>query len=53
MGRITVTEFVSLDGIMEAPGGEDFKYEGWSFEIDAGTTATSSSSTRPWRPTPC
>jgi dihydrofolate reductase len=31
-----VTEFVSLDGVMEAPGGEDFKYPGWSFEFDRG-----------------
>jgi dihydrofolate reductase len=36
MGRIVVTEFVSLDGVMEAPGGEDFKYKGWSFEVDRG-----------------
>ena len=37
MGRIVVTEFVSLDGVMEAPGGdEDFKYKGWSFEFDRG-----------------
>jgi dihydrofolate reductase len=37
MGRIVVTEFVSLDGVMEAPGGgEGFKYDGWSFEIDRG-----------------
>ena len=34
--RITVTEFVSLDGVMEAPGGEDFKYPGWTFEFDRG-----------------
>ena len=37
MGRIIVTEFVSLDGVMEAPGGgEDYKHAGWTFEIDRG-----------------
>jgi dihydrofolate reductase len=37
MGRIIVTEFVSLDGVMEDPGGsEDFKYGGWSFELSRG-----------------
>ena len=37
MGRIVVTEFMSLDGVIEAPGGgEDYKYAGWSFEIDRG-----------------
>ena len=37
MGRIVVTEFVSLDGVMEDPGGsENFKYGGWSFEISRG-----------------
>ena len=36
MGKIVVTEFISLDGVMEAPGGEDFKYPGWSFEFDRG-----------------
>jgi dihydrofolate reductase len=37
MGKIVVTEFVSLDGVMEDPGGaEDFKYGGWTFEIDRG-----------------
>jgi dihydrofolate reductase len=37
MGRIVVTEFVSLDGVMEDPGGsEDFEYGGWSFEISRG-----------------
>jgi len=37
VGRIVVTEFVSLDGVVQAPGGgEDFKYAGWTFEIDRG-----------------
>ena len=37
MGRIIVTEFVSLDGVMEDPGGaEGFKYGGWTFEIPRG-----------------
>ena len=37
MGRIVVTEFVSLDGVMEDPGGsENFKHGGWTFEIPRG-----------------
>jgi dihydrofolate reductase len=37
MGRIVVTEFVSLDGVMEDPGGaEGFTYGGWSFEFNRG-----------------
>ena len=37
MGKIVVTEFVSLDGVIEDPGGsEDFKHGGWSFEISRG-----------------
>ena len=37
MGRIVVTEFVSLDGVVEDPGGaEDYKYGGWSFEFSRG-----------------
>jgi dihydrofolate reductase len=37
MGRIVVTEFVSLDGVMEDPGGaEAFKHGGWSFEVSRG-----------------
>jgi dihydrofolate reductase len=37
MGRIVVTEFVSLDGVMEAPGGgEGFQHAGWTFEIPRG-----------------
>jgi dihydrofolate reductase len=37
VGRIVVTEFVSLDGVVEDPGGsEDFRHSGWSFEFDRG-----------------
>src|SRR3954454_15372999 len=37
MGRIVVTEFISLDGVMEDPGGaEDYVHGGWSFEISRG-----------------
>ena len=37
MGKIVATEFISLDGVIEDPGGsEDFKYGGWSFEFSRG-----------------
>jgi dihydrofolate reductase len=37
MGKLVVTEFISLDGVIEDPGGsEDFEYGGWSFEYDRG-----------------
>ena len=38
MGKIVVTEFVSLDGVMEDPGGaEDYKHGGWTFQIERGS----------------
>jgi dihydrofolate reductase len=37
VGRIVVTEFVSLDGVMEDPGGaENFTHGGWSFKFNRG-----------------
>ena len=37
MGRIVVTEYVTLDGVIEAPGGgEDFEHAGWTFEVARG-----------------
>ena len=37
MGKIVVTEFVSLDGVMEDPGGaESFEHGGWALEIPRG-----------------
>jgi dihydrofolate reductase len=37
MGKIVITEFVSLDGVIQAPGGgEEYKHAGWTFQIDRG-----------------
>ena len=37
MGKVVVTEFISLDGVMEDPGGaEGFTYGGWAFEYSRG-----------------
>jgi dihydrofolate reductase len=37
MGRIVVTEFISLDGVIEDPGGaEGFKHGGWTFAFNTG-----------------
>jgi dihydrofolate reductase len=37
MGRVIVTEFVSLDGVMEAPGGEPgYAHSGWTMDFADG-----------------
>jgi dihydrofolate reductase len=42
MGRIIVSEFVSLDGVVQAPGSPDedrsggFEHGGWSFQFNRG-----------------
>jgi dihydrofolate reductase len=37
MGRIVVSEFVSIDGVIEDPGGaEDYAKGGWAFEFSRG-----------------
>jgi dihydrofolate reductase len=37
MGKLVVTEFVSIDGVFEDPGGaEDYEHGGWTFEYDRG-----------------
>jgi len=37
MAQIIVTEFISLDGVVEDPGGaEGYQHGGWTFEIDRG-----------------
>jgi dihydrofolate reductase len=36
MGKLVVTEFVTLDGVMEDPGGAEGGRGGWSFKFDQG-----------------
>jgi dihydrofolate reductase len=37
MGKIVATEFISLDGVIEDPGGaEGYEHGGWSFRFDQG-----------------
>ena len=37
MAAIAVTEYVSLDGVMEGPGGgEDYEHVGWTFDFARG-----------------
>jgi dihydrofolate reductase len=37
MGKLVVTEFVSIDGVCEDPGGsEEYEHGGWTFEYDRG-----------------
>jgi dihydrofolate reductase len=38
MGRLVVSQFVTVDGVFEDPGGsEGFERGGWAFEFDRGT----------------
>ncbi len=37
MGKVVVTEFITLDGVIEDPGGaESFAHGGWAFRFDTG-----------------
>ena len=37
MGNVVVSQFISLDGVVEDPGGaEEFDRGGWAFEFDRG-----------------
>ncbi|HEX2182446.1 MAG TPA: dihydrofolate reductase family protein [Rubrobacteraceae bacterium] len=37
MGRVVVSQFISLDGVVEDPGGsEEFDRGGWAFQFDRG-----------------
>jgi dihydrofolate reductase len=37
MGKVVISEFISIDGVIEDPGGaEDFDRGGWTFKFDQG-----------------
>lgn len=37
MGKVVVSQFISVDGVVEAPGGgEDYERGGWAFEFARG-----------------
>jgi dihydrofolate reductase len=37
MSKLVASEFVTVDGVFEDPGGaEDFEYGGWAFQFDRG-----------------
>jgi dihydrofolate reductase len=37
MGKVVVSEFISVDGVIEDPGGaEDYEHGGWTFEYERG-----------------
>jgi hypothetical protein len=51
MGKVVVSQFMTVDGVIDAPGGgEAFELGGWAFEFDRGTRETSSSSRSSRRP---
>jgi len=36
MGKLVVTEFITLDGVFEDPGGAESDYGGWAFKAERG-----------------
>ena len=36
MGKLVISEFITLDGVAEDPGGEAFERGGWAFQFDRG-----------------
>jgi len=42
VGKLVVTEFISLDGVIEDPGGaESYAHGGWTFKFDRGAEGNS------------
>lgn len=40
MAQIVVTEFISLDGVVQAPGGEEFVHRNWMFAASVALMCT-------------
>jgi len=36
MGKLVISEFITVDGVAEDPGGEAFQRGGWAFQFDRG-----------------
>ena len=54
MGRIVISENVTLDGVVQDPAGDEgFRVGGWVGPITTAQSSASSPSTRPWAPRPC
>ena len=54
MGRVIVSEFVSLDGVFEDPGGaESYEHGGWTFTFDQGADGAAFKLGSCRRPTRC
>ena len=49
MSRVVVSQFVTLDGVIEAPGGgEAFERGGWAFQFDRAGAGLSRPTVAPW-----
>ena len=36
MGKLVVSQFITMDGVAEGPGGDDFERGGWAFQFSRG-----------------
>jgi hypothetical protein len=41
MGKLVVSEFITMDGVVEGPGGENFERGGWAFKFNRGEEGAS------------
>lgn len=54
MRKVVVSEFITLDGVMEDPGGaEKFERGGWAFQFERGPEEINSNLMSSFRQMPC